>query len=640
MAPVSGHVGNGDFTDLQAVIVTDSFRDDFPPLSASGPKVLFPIINTALLEYPLHQASLAGVKECFVFCHSHSEAIKEYLRSSKWTRKSSSLEIKVICSEDARSMGDAFRDLDAKALLQTHFIILPGDFVSNVNLLPIVEEHKERCKKDRGAVLTVVYRKVPPGHPARGRANEYVVALDSISKRILFCEEVQHENQVHLPLSLFDSSTSIDIHYDLVSPGIYICSPAIPPLYSDNFDFQCHDDLMHGLLDNEEILGNTMYGHIISDQYCAAVSSPFAYDFIRRSQLVGNVVIGEGTSISDDCVITDSVIGPNCIIEMGVHLSRAYLWGNNIIQANTRVTGGSLLGDGVTVGPDISLPPGIHLASQPPPDDVEFGSPPPEPPAKEVIGVDGKAFVWERCEASSDEEEDEKEEMIEEDWGIGWRRKHEESEESSEGEDKSETDGSGDEDDEDAELSGVMAASDDLKAFYREIEESLRMGVIEKVSCENLILEINSSKYAYNVSMKELCILVTRAIVSLSADTEDPSALLASLLPLLTQLLPLFQQYIKGKESQLDCLAGLEEHAREHPAFALAFMRVLNFLYDKDILAEEAILEWNASGVTLEGSAAEIRKKVEPFIKWLKEADEESDSDGTGDEEEEDGDDD
>ena len=81
--------------------------------------------------------------------------------------------------------------------------------------------------------------------------------------------------------SLFDSSTSIDIHYDLVSPGIYICSPAIPPLYSDNFDFQCHDDLMHGLLDNEEILGNTMYGHIISDQYCADVSSPFAYDFIR-----------------------------------------------------------------------------------------------------------------------------------------------------------------------------------------------------------------------------------------------------------------------------------------------------------------------------------------------------------------------
>lgn len=34
-----------------------------------------------------------------------------------------------------------------------------------------------------------------------------------------------------------------------------------------------------------------------------------------------------------------------------------------------------------------------------------------------------------------------------------------------------------------------------LKVFYDEVVDSLQRGIEEKVKCENLILEINSSKY-------------------------------------------------------------------------------------------------------------------------------------------------
>jgi len=39
-------------------------------------------------------------------------------------------------------MGDALRDIDAKSLIRSDFILIYGDVVSNIKLQPIVEEHK------------------------------------------------------------------------------------------------------------------------------------------------------------------------------------------------------------------------------------------------------------------------------------------------------------------------------------------------------------------------------------------------------------------------------------------------------------------------------------------------------------------
>ena len=52
-------------------------------------------------------------------------------------------------------------------------------------------------------------------------------------------------------------------------------------------------------------------------------------------------------------------------------------------------------------------------------------------------------------------------------------------------------------------------------AFYNEVLESLQRGYEEKIKGDNLVLEINSSKYAYNVTMKEVNMLVIKAMLSL-----------------------------------------------------------------------------------------------------------------------------
>lgn len=65
--------------------------------------------------------------------------------------------------------------------------------------------------------------------------------------------------------------------------------------------------------------------------------------------------------------------------------------------------------------------------------------------------------------------------------------------------------------------------------FYNEVVDSLHRGIEENISCDNLVLEINSSKYAYNVSMKELNGLVIKAILELPQSTSQPSQYLAAL---------------------------------------------------------------------------------------------------------------
>lgn len=50
--------------------------------------------------------------------------------------------INVLVSERCRSLGDAMRDIDAKAIIKNDFILLFGDTVANIEMLPILEKHR------------------------------------------------------------------------------------------------------------------------------------------------------------------------------------------------------------------------------------------------------------------------------------------------------------------------------------------------------------------------------------------------------------------------------------------------------------------------------------------------------------------
>lgn len=55
--------------------------------------------------------------------------------------------------------------------------------------------------------------------------------------------------------------------------GIAICSPSVPLLFSDNFDFQTKDDFIRGLLLNEEIIDSRIYCYQSDNSYGLTVKN-------------------------------------------------------------------------------------------------------------------------------------------------------------------------------------------------------------------------------------------------------------------------------------------------------------------------------------------------------------------------------
>ena len=46
---------------------------------------------------------------------------------------------------------------------------------------------------------------------------------------------------------------NLETHYDLMDSQISICSPVVPQLFTDNFDYQTREDFIKGILENEEV---------------------------------------------------------------------------------------------------------------------------------------------------------------------------------------------------------------------------------------------------------------------------------------------------------------------------------------------------------------------------------------------------
>lgn len=72
----------------------------------------------------------------------HSAFVILLHRKSKWCRPTSPNVVHVITSDLYRSLGDVLRDVDAKALVRSDFLLVYGDVVSNIDVSQALQEHK------------------------------------------------------------------------------------------------------------------------------------------------------------------------------------------------------------------------------------------------------------------------------------------------------------------------------------------------------------------------------------------------------------------------------------------------------------------------------------------------------------------
>lgn len=86
----------------------------------------------------------------------------------------------------------------------------------------------------------------------------------------------------------------------------------------------------------------------------------------------------------------------------------------------------------------------------------------------------------------------------------------------------------------------------------------------------------------------------------------------------------LLRNYTKSVDEEMEILLKFEEMCQENTKeFSPLFSKILPYLYDKEVVSEDAILRWAEEKENADESDKVFVKQSEAFIQWLKEAEEE-----------------
>lgn len=104
-------------------------------------------------------------------------------------------------------------------------MLISGDTVSNMSLKEVLQEHKERRKVDKLAVMTMVVKRSKPSpitHQNRLGDDEILLAIDPITKELLLYDDGHSSNMQHstrrqivLDKSLYINRASLCLCTDL-----------------------------------------------------------------------------------------------------------------------------------------------------------------------------------------------------------------------------------------------------------------------------------------------------------------------------------------------------------------------------------------------------------------------------------------
>jgi carbonic anhydrase/acetyltransferase-like protein (isoleucine patch superfamily) len=188
---------------------------------------------------------------------------------------------------------------------------------------------------------------------------------------------------------------------------------------------------------------------------------------------------------------------------------------------------------------------------------------------------------------------------------------------------------------------------EDVDIFYKEVLSILIRGLKQNLNNDNLILEINSCKHAYNINLEDMCYFLSKALFKLplyNTNQKQPEFnYLNTIKSYIDNLQSLLENYFKTSESQSALLDSLlhfcvdAKLSKKNPNYEIVnfvdsyYVKMIHHMYNEcDILTETNIIEWYSKQVAnseLPSKKSEAIEKLKPFIKWLEEAEEEEDED-------------
>ncbi|KAK0393127.1 hypothetical protein QR680_000068 [Steinernema hermaphroditum] len=637
--------------ELTAVVIGDNFDPRFSPFLHSSQWAMKHLGALTALEACLIWLARTPVTNVILVVSTEDEKRFNELSSILHSYKTYFSGL-LVSGKNIMSVGDAIREVEQRSLITGEFVLVHN--VATICSSKLDEEFaafRERRKTDKNNCLTLLYAQ------ANHDMNP-VIAVGRHTKKLMFYFKKERTLELDIKKDCYANDT--EIRRDLRDTGIAFCAPSVAAQFTDNFDFQERDDIIRELLVNEEILCQHIHVEVLSDKYAASCVTDYAsllatekllmerwffpivpelrtfsnvnrninthglrrriyitaskehvrikqYHKIKscywnvcfnasltlgRDCALENVVIEENVEIANNVTIKDCHIGKNVVIGNSCRLSNCVIGDNAVIGNNCNVTSKTFVGENVVIPDDTHITEGsIILMHRPDEDDYTIG----EKNSYYEVRFKHRTGFWknthlERRRARTVSQA-----------GDHTGDHHSEKEEA---------------DDE-----------TDIMRFFNEISESMQQAVdnmeSEEHKTSNLILEINSSKLAYNMTMEDVAKNVFLAFLKLGYCSD-----LDSIKSLVKEWLHVFNNYYSPHKNQIQLLLALEEYSNAHAGIAKIANHIVHFLYSEcDVLQEEAILEW--FGTLISGS--DMYEKIKPIVDWLQESSGEEESDEDAD---------
>ncbi|KAJ1952784.1 translation initiation factor eIF-2B epsilon subunit, GEF [Linderina pennispora] len=394
----------------------------------------------------------------------------------------------------------------------------------------------------------------------------------------------------------------------------------------------------------------------------------------RESRVEHHVVLGPNSYVADFATVSDSVLGVSCRIDEGAVVRGSYLFAGSTIGKNSvveramlgeRVTvldnvvieRGCIIGDDVTIGPNVRIKAFTRIARRKPLasesfDDSDFSDSeveissdeeddedldgasvhesdaalagavgkPADPATSEaydthILGERGIGFVWEANAVDSDDwDEDDDAEEDPRNAHLHWigSRYSDTVLTASELRDAPPSeDEVSDSESDILELDNTDALASDLAGvhlgqpsssksramqedFRRELELTLDRSLSENHAVEVTALEMNTLRMAFDGNLDEMRRIVVEKVLLLA----DFSALASSLKKVLQKWGDLIKRNIYSNSDQVNVVDIVERHCALSEAVpddkrAKLFALFVKFLYELDVIEDLTVLAWN-----------------------------------------------
>lgn len=317
---------------MRAVLMAGGSGTRLRPLTCDLPKPMVPILNRPIAEHIINLLKRNNIREVIATLYYLPDVMRDYFQDG------SDFGVEMTYAvEDDQPLGTAGCVKNIEELLDTTFVVISGDSITDFDLQKAITFHKQKKSK-----ATLVLTRVP--NPVEFG----VVILDKHQRINRFLEK---------------PSTS-EIFSDTVNTGTYILEPEVLQYLPDNEESDFSKDLFPLLLAKNE----PIYGFIAEGYWCD-VGSLETYRQAQYDALEGKVILdfayeetspgfwlGQNSYIDSTAKITPPVlIGHNCRIGPGVVIEKGSVIGDNVTVGAGADLKRPILWNGVTIGDESYL---------------------------------------------------------------------------------------------------------------------------------------------------------------------------------------------------------------------------------------------------------------------------------------------